>query len=105
MVCKLVERNLLLYFLEIVSSLLTRAAICDGLAFGMESCEKTNIAIRVIKPIKLKISDDDFGFFYQNLPLAEVWQFDSDNRYLEVGYSNCQDTYFYLTTNNNRGKE
>ena len=55
-VCKLVERNLLLYFLEMVSSLLTRAATCDGLVFGIESCEKTNIAIRVINPIKLKIA-------------------------------------------------
>ena len=55
-VCRLVERNLLLYFLEIVSSLLTRAATCDGLVFGIESCEKTNIAIRVIRPIRLKIA-------------------------------------------------
>lgn len=55
-VCKLVERNLLLYFLEMVSNLLTRDATCDGLAFDIESCEKTNIAIRVIKPIKLKIA-------------------------------------------------
>lgn len=31
-VCRLVERNLLLYFLEIVSNLLTRDATCDGLA-------------------------------------------------------------------------
>ena len=55
-VCREVDRNLLLYFWEIVSNLLTRAATCEDVVLGIAFCEKIKIATNVKNPMSPKIA-------------------------------------------------